>query len=100
MPYILLSDIYSYCSKEKRYGGRYDQVHVIVRKDHVLIVEDRKGNRFPVTDDHVLKVTDQELKQISVTNAAINELKEKQNTPANAQRVRVQEAKIKQLLKI
>ena len=98
MPHILLSDIRSFCSKEKVYARRYDQVHVMVKKDHVLIVEDRKGERFPVTEDNVLQITEQEYRQVAASNAVINELKEKQNTPANAKRVKVQEEKIKQLL--
>ena len=70
----------------------------MVKKDHVLIVEDRKGERFPVTEDNVLQVTEQEYRLVAASNAVINELKEKQNTPANAKRVKVQEEKIKQLL--
>ncbi|HEY1025318.1 MAG TPA: hypothetical protein VGE26_09160 [Sphingobacteriaceae bacterium] len=100
MPYILLSDVYSYCSRETKYASKYDRVQLITKNEHVVILEDRKGNRFPTSDHNLVEVTDAEYKIIATTRSAIDQLKEKTKTPANLKRMQVEEKKIKQLLNI
>ncbi|WP_187774828.1 hypothetical protein [Pedobacter sp. BS3] len=46
--YRLIEDIYSVFHKVRPYGLRGEMVTEIADHGHVLIVENKKGNRFPV----------------------------------------------------
>ncbi len=49
----LKCDVYSLVGKGKIYGYSGDEVKIISDKGNVLVVEDSKGNRFPVSIDEV-----------------------------------------------
>lgn len=54
--YRLLEDILSYNRKAKPYGLQSEIVTEIADYDNMLIVEDKKGNRFPVLKTKVKQI--------------------------------------------
>lgn len=55
---VLLEDVYSNFKAKKSdpYGKRGEKVVVITESETVLIVENKKGNRYPV---HISKISKQ-----------------------------------------
>lgn len=54
--YYLKEDIKSTFNPKVTYGKQGDKVTEIARTDHVLIVEDKKGERFPVSIERLTKI--------------------------------------------
>lgn len=55
---MLKHDVFSLVYRDGKnplqYGNRGDTLSVISRSGHVLIVEDKNGNRFPVNENNVV----------------------------------------------
>jgi hypothetical protein len=56
MDYRLKTDIKSYFTKGKVYGKKGDRVKEVSKSGHVLIVETKAGEKFPVKISEVIPV--------------------------------------------
>jgi hypothetical protein len=54
MPY-LKNDVYSFCDRRKLYGRAGEEVKIIRRREHVLIVEAPSGLRFSMEDEDLVE---------------------------------------------
>lgn len=57
--YYLKEDVKSNFHRNKEsiiYGEKGDKVTEIARSEHVLVVEDKKGERFPVNIEKLIKI--------------------------------------------
>jgi hypothetical protein len=100
MPYLVIEDIISTCVRGHIYTERFDEISIVAAYHHVFIAQNNKGERFPVVKDKVIELSNEEMKAVKQCNSVIKEINARQSTPANMQRLRVQEQKLKQIITI
>lgn len=66
--------------------------------EHVAIVENRKGSRFPTNIKNLIEVNDEKLKSIMPLNDELMNIKDRKTTSANNKKISVLEQKINQIL--
>ena len=98
MPLLAIKDIFSYSERNRKYASSLDILTQISNHDHVIIVENQKGFRFPTTMDKLIEIDQSTLNRAIKLKSEIETLKERDSTPHNRRKLTQLETELSQIL--